>query len=371
MFFIGMLIPITIMILVVIYMYKFIGRILSLKIEDSKIKKRVNILVEVVMIIPAFFNFILWTIVILHVFFISLVIDFIYLLIKKVLGKDSNKFEKIYKSGVISLFIAVILLSYGYINMHKVIKTEYSINTEKTIREEGYKVAFISDLHFGTTMDTKDLEKYCQRIQEDEPDIVILGGDIVDERTTLEDMQAAFKVLSQIDSTYGVFYVYGNHDKSNYSSNPNFTEEQLSNTIKNSKIIILEDNTFRINEDITITGRQDRSSAIDGIRKSLDDLVKEGNLNKDNYNILVDHQPNELNEISNSGYDILLSGHTHAGQMWPGGLFIDLFLKDSVSYGHVKNDSMDIIVSSGIAGWGFPLRTEEHCEYVILNIMSK
>ena len=66
----------------------------------------------------------------------------------------------------------------------------------------------------------------------------------------------------------------------------------------------------------------------------------------------------------------MLSGHTHAGQMWPVGLITTLFDKGTVNYGQKLFDNMQLIVSSGIAGWGYPLRTGKHSEYVVIHIAN-
>ena len=65
------------------------------------------------------------------------------------------------------------------------------------------------------------------------------------------------------------------------------------------------------------------------------------------------------------------SGHTHNGQIWPLGRLMELFNINEMEYGYEKKDDMDIIVSCGIAGWGYPLRTEKHCEYVVIDIVRK
>lgn len=372
MVFIGILVPIIIMGLVGIYIHNFIRRILELIIKDNNIKykRKINFILTLVIMVPAFYLFGIWSLVILHVFFISILIDCLYFVVNRILRKKNRIFEKIYKSGVISFTVVTLLLGYGYMNMQNVIETNYNIYTDKNIRDDGYKIAFISDLHYGLNMNGQKLNEYCNEIEKKKPDMVILGGDIVDESTTLVEMQEAFNILSQIKSTYGTFYVYGNHDKSIYSLKHNYSVEQLDEAINNSGITILADNSFNINDEITITGRKDRTFDGVSVRKSAQELADDTNIDENKYNILADHQPREFEELSNAGYDIMLSGHTHGGQIWPGGLFIKTFMKDTLNYGHTKNNNMDIIVSSGIAGWGYPIRTEKHCEYVVVNIVK-
>ena len=274
---------------------------------------------------------------------------------------------EIYNSGIIPIILTGIFITYGCINAKNVIEKEYNIYTDKNIRNEGYKVNFISDLHFGTTMSNNELQKYCDNISQRNVDIVILGGDIVDENTTLKQMKDAFKILSSIKSNYGIVYVYGNHDKSRYAINPNYTEEELKEAISECRIKILEDDIYEINNELCIIGRKDRSDSEE--RKSAQDLVSE--FNKDYYTIIVDHQPCEINENSENGYDLMVSGHTHFGQIWPLGHLMNLFKINEMNYGYERVGDMDIIVSSGMGGWGYPIRTEKKCEYLIINIVKE
>ena len=241
-------------------------------------------------------------------------------------------------------------------------------STKKDIRDEGYEIVFLSDLHFGTTMDQEQLSEYCDQIEEEEPDLVVLGGDIVDESASLQQVREAFGTLGRIDSTYGVYYVYGNHDKGRYAKNCDFTEQQLSQTIRESGIGILEDETVEINGELSLSGRQDRSDArrSDRKRKSAARLLKD--IPDSSFHILADHQPRGMEKNEKAGYDLMLSGHTHAGQMWPVGLITTLFDKETVNYGRESFGAMELIVSSGIAGWGYPLRTGKHCEFVVVHL---
>lgn len=91
----------------------------------------------------------------------------------------------------------------------------------------------------GVSMNDSQLQKVVERISSEKPDIVVLDGDIVDESTTLNQMQSAFKILGGIDSQYGIYYTYGNHDKNNYTSEPNYTVDKLADTIRENKINIL------------------------------------------------------------------------------------------------------------------------------------
>lgn len=197
-------------------------------------------------------------------------------------------------------------------------------------------------------------------------DILLLGGDIVDEGTTLEGVQEVFKFLGDVNTKKGIYFVYGNHDMSRYRKIPNYTIKDLKNNIDENKIILLDDNSKEIDDGLIIIGRRDKS-----LKNRMDskELIKVLDLNK--YLILLDHQPLDLEVNSKLGYNLQLSGHTHNGQIFPFNLIIKYFNLAELIYGHRKLDSFDIVVSSGISGWGYPIRTSEQSEYVVINILKK
>ena len=163
-----------------------------------------------------------------------------------------------------------------------------------------------------------------------------------------------------------VYYVYGNHDQNNYTSAPNYTREQLADTIRKNGITILEDESVTLGSDLTLIGRADRG---DGSfqRKEISELV--ASLNPEQEWILLDHQPSDYQKAEQAGCDLILSGHTHAGQIWPAGLFATLFHFDELNYGEKDVGNLHAIVTSGIAGWGYPIRTERHSEYVVIQLV--
>ena len=160
--------------------------------------------------------------------------------------------------------------------------------------------------------------------------------------------------------------MYGNHDRAHYSQNPPFTEEELKTTIEYAGIKALKDEVVALNDEFTVIGRDDRSGTN---RKSSQELLQ--GVDTNDFLLLLDHQPVELEDNEAAGYDLQLSGHTHAGQMWPVGPLTTLFGMVELNYGHRKQGDFQAIVTSGIAGWGYPLRTGKHSEYVMIKIMGK
>ncbi len=291
--------------------------------------------------------------VVLHLAAYFLLFDFISLFIK------AEAWKAIHKSCLLPIILCLLVLYYGGLNMDLVYKTGYTVHTEKTIRTEGYRILYLSDLHYGTVQDPAVLEEKIDEMNAQEPDLVILGGDIVEEGTTMEEMQAVFSLLGQLQSTYGTYFVYGNHDTLT------FTKAELEAAMTENGITILEDSTLEIGEDILLAGRADAAWDGSAGRQPIATLLETADQSK--YIITLDHQPLEAEENAAAGVDLLLSGHTHAGQLFPVGYLNEWI--GNLNYGLYEADGCTAIVSSGFAGWGYDVRTQGHCEYVIINIL--
>ncbi len=353
------------------YLYFLYKRAFRVFLHEKRVRLQKIIAAAAAVLTAAFsINFFgLWALLVFHIAAISVILDLLRLLLKKCGCRKNRTWEFLCSSGLLALSVTAVIMGYAYWNMHQVKVTQSTVYTDKEIRTQGYRIVFLSDLHYEMTMDLTALQAYCAQMEQQKPDLVILGGDIVDEATTLEGIKEAFGALGQIKSTFGTYYVYGNHDKGLYSRTCAFTQQQLAQAALDAGVCILEDDTVRCNEELSISGRKDRSYAKTGqqARKSAQDLL--ASVQQDGFHILLDHQPREMEQNAAAGYDLMLSGHTHAGQMWPVGLLTTLFDKRTVNYGQKAFGNMQLIVSSGIAGWGYPLRTGKHSEFVVIQIL--
>ena len=271
-------------------------------------------------------------------------------------------FSRIYHSGIVPAFAAGILLVYGYFNMLHIVPTEYTVISDKL--QSDYTVVLLTDTHYDTIQSPELLEKMAGEINRLHPDLVVLGGDMVEEGTSKKSMEEAFRLFGSLESRYGIFYIYGNHDRQLYTASPAYTQTELAETIESNGITILDDKWISIGGDLVLAGRQDASYPFG--RVSLDTLLQDAD--RQRFILTVDHQPVETEENIVLGVDLELCGHTHAGQIFPVG-YINM-LMGTLNYGEYDMDDSKVIVSSGVTGWGFPVRTQGKCEYVVVHLKN-
>ena len=342
-------------------------------LNDTKLTKNKQIMISSIIAILSFlFCLNIWSMAALLIFYLfisSLIADLILVIRKYVIKeKHLNFIPKIHKNGLLAIIIFAPIIIGSVYGMNHIELTEYNITTDK-IDNESYSILFVSDVHYGSVQNTQLVKDNILKMNNLKPDIVVLGGDIVDERTTKEDMQEIFEELGKINSTYGTYYIFGNHDRQPYAidyenGNRTFTDSDLNQTIEKNKIKILNDNKITINNDIVLVGRSDAEWEDTIDRIDVNEILNESDLSK--YIVVLDHQPVEYEENAQEGADLQLSGHTHGGQVFPYGMIYDL--SGRLNYGEYEIKDMKQIVSSGLTGWGWPMRNEAKCEYVLINI---
>ncbi len=307
-------------------------------------------------------------VVIIHFVVSLLVLDIVAWVCRKVLYQEHGGArgyllcKKVYESGVLSLLILAVIFGYGYYNMNHIVETRYQIQTEKKVGR--YRIALLTDIHYDTVQDTEVLTDKLQEISASRPDFVVLGGDIVEEGTSKEKMREVFELLGGIENRYGIYFVYGNHDRQPYTEKRSYTDEELEQAVTGNGIRILEDSFCEIGDDLVLAGRADAALMTETHRASTEEILR--GVDRSKFIVMVDHQPIQAEENEEQGVDLELSGHTHAGQIFPVGYVTEWF--GGLNYGAYQEENCRVIVSSGIAGWRYSIRTGKHCEYVLIDI---
>lgn len=254
-------------------------------------------------------------------------------------------------------FIAMLMVC-GYLKYTWKVRVEVPVQIAKTLgHRDSLKIVAISDLHLGYGIGKTEFEGWIEKINNENPDIVIIGGDIIDSsvRPLLEgDLASSFH---KIKAPLGIYTCLGNHEYISGSS------ESLT-FLNKTGVKLLRDSVVEVDSTFYIVGRDDKMNTN---RKSLEELT--AGLDKSKPIILLDHQPYHLEEAENNGIDLQFSGHTHRGQVWPISMITDAMYE--VSHGYKKKGDTHIYVSSGIGIWGGKFRIGSQSEYVVITMKGK
>lgn len=293
------------------------------------------------------------------------IIDMIRLANKRYsfLPKDSAAYSNF--SFYVTIFLAVAIgtiLIYGTWSGRSSYVKAYDVKVNKTLKEDNLKIALISDIHLGDYMDVKRLKNLVGEVNEMNPDIVLIAGDLIDSsiKPFLENQMA--KELGKLNSQYGTYFSFGNHDLG--SKVP-----QLTKSLEEVGVTVLKDDYKLINDSFYVVGREDVAiKRMGGNRKSLKDITKD--LDKTKPVIVIDHNPMNasLKEAQNERIDLQVSGHTHRGQFIPYNFFTNRGY--DLVYGYDKKEDFNVIVSSGYGTWGPPIRIGSRSEIVQINLTS-
>ncbi|MCB0821787.1 MAG: metallophosphoesterase [Bacteroidales bacterium] len=271
---------------------------------------------------------------------------------------SSLAFKKQLFTGVASL-VGVVILA-GYINSisPRVKKLDLVVNK----KVEGLKelnIAFASDIHLGTLIGPRRTNQIVNKLNSLNADIILLGGDIVDEDLAPVIRNNLGDSLKKLHAPLGVYGITGNHE---YIGGA----EPAVKYLTENGITMIRDTSKLINGQFYIVGREDRDRPrfAGGGRKAIAEVMMGVDTSKPV--ILLDHQPFELDEKQKQGVDLTMSGHTHHGQMWPLNYITNAIFE--VSWGYKQKGDTHVYVSCGVGGWGPPVRIGNRPEVIHIRL---
>lgn len=293
-------------------------------------------------------------------FFITLGLDFIRLILM-LMGKTHIK----YNLTLRSLFdFAVITLAavsiYTSINNAIRVPEIQSVDIHLAKLDRDLKIAMLTDIHLGKNLHKDFLDKLIVEVNLQKPDMVVIVGDLVD--TNPKELQNYISRLNDLKSTYGTFYALGNHEY--YHG-----VDEVLNLLKeytNMKILLNQNLDLGF---INIAGLGDLAGLSKGLYAP--DLARvKVDLNTSKASILLAHQPKTALLYNLSDFDLILSGHTHGGQIFPFMFLVKLhqgFIRGLYDLG----ENTKLFVSSGAGFWGPSLRVFAPNEIAILNLKGE
>ena len=275
----------------------------------------------------------------------------------------------------------VIIISFSGIYHAKHIKvTPYKITVDKSAPDmDSLKIVLLADTHFGYNSGAVHAQEIVDKINEQNPDLVCIAGDIFDnEYDAVREPEKISEILRTIRSKYGVYACWGNHDlnepilagftfKHKKEDSKQLKDPRMKRFLQNSNIQLLEDEAVLIDNSFYVVGRKDASliEKIEEKRKTPAQLTQK--LDKDKTIIVIDHQPKELQDIADAGVDLDLCGHTHDGQTFPGNFTVKFLWENPCGY--LQKGSMHNIVTSGSGVWGPAMRVGTDSEICTINLI--
>lgn len=252
--------------------------------------------------------------------------------------------------------LTAILLVYGFIHFRNADVKHLDITLSTNASHSTMHIVAVSDIHLGYGINKRILKEYVKKINDEHPDLILIGGDLIDMSVRPlweENMQEELKHLK---APMGIYMVPGNHE---YISGIH----EADRFIRETGITLLRDSIVELPHGIQLIGRDDRSNPQ---RKTVAQLS--ASLDRNRPTIILDHQPynEELNQITNEHIDFGFFGHTHQGQFWPMNWMTDAIYDQN--YGYRLRNRSHLYVSSGLGLWGPPFRIGTDSEMLVVDL---
>ena len=256
--------------------------------------------------------------------------------------------------GLAVFIIAIATGLYGIMHAQHIVVKKISVKLPNLPEAwRGRTAVWMSDLHLGSVRGARFSAKVTKLSNSLSPDIVFIGGDLYD-GTHAPDPFAIAKPLKNLSSKFGTIYITGNHEE---FGDPG----QFLSAVHALGMRILQDEMTEI-EGLQILG-VDYSHAAK--KDQFETILKNFKLDHAKSSILLKHEPKDLDVAEAAGVSFQISGHTHNGQQWPFNYLANMAYK-GYGYGQKMYKTMEVYVSSGIGGWGPPVRVGSDCEIVAI-----
>lgn len=256
-----------------------------------------------------------------------------------------------------TVLIGVSLLVWhaNYTVNHPVVNHQYITLPQGSSHRDSLTIVMMSDLHIGESIGKKMVQKYVSLANAQQPDMVVLVGDLMDYESRFAEKEHIEEDLQQLKAPLGTYIVYGNHEyRANRYAKHRWLQ-QIGGVLLVDSVVMPPDSSFYL------VGRDDQ---VNKKRAPLRALMKD--LDPTKPVIVLDHQPWNLTEMVMNKVDLGLHGHTHNGQLWPYPLLLKLIYEKS--YGYHRKGNSQFYVSSGIGYAGPPFRVGTVSELVVLHI---
>ena len=276
----------------------------------------------------------------------------------------------------VALAASLAIWGYGLIHAQNTRVVHYDLALEKSAGElTELRVVLLGDLHLSVNSRFSTTERMVELVNAQEPDVVVIAGDIfTSSYGGLAHPERYAEVLRGIDSTYGVYAVYGNHDVEEtlfggFPISPisqAFRTREMEAFFEDCGFITLTDEVVALGGAVQLAGRIDGEKAGDGTtnRMTPEELLKD--VDPDLPVLVLQHEPTQFEALKAAGADVALCGHTHAGQIFPGNLIVPFFNENA--WGYRRLHELDTFVTAGVGYYGPPMRVGTDSEITVIDM---
>ncbi|ASJ75681.1 metallophosphoesterase [Granulosicoccus antarcticus] len=263
-------------------------------------------------------------------------------------------------AGYWAVFLAILFCGWAFYSAHRIHTVTLNISNPKI--QENLRLVQISDVHIGSRKPVF-LEKVIEQVRLQSPDLLLITGDLVDENVSMADLAPLASMSCP------VLYCSGNHERYiNYA--------QVLEDIAAHGVQVLSDQSVEI-LGLRVIGVEDRqqrheaTAALDQLNTFVSSTDTGASIDDTNalpFTVLLYHQPDIWDDAKRHGIELMLSGHTHKGQIWPFGLLVRT--RYAHVAGHFQASLNHLFVSQGTGTWGPLMRFGTRCEMTVIELQS-
>ncbi len=272
------------------------------------------------------------------------------------------------------LQVSIIFVAWGTIILLCILSFYINSKEPKIVEEhieikglqKPLKIALLTDMHIDVLMNKEEISKIVTQTNLTQPDIILLGGDIVDNYYSI--VEDSVLELKNLKAKYGIYYVLGNHEYY-------YDTYTIIQALNNLGITTLINQTMVLrNLGLNIAGVADLAGNMKKFKQSVLSPNLEKTLSyvdKKYPTILLSHQPKIVKSLNGENIELIISGHTHGGQLFPFQFLVLLeqpFLSGLNVWKHNLKETQ-VYVSRGVGWWGMPMRLFSKREINILYLM--
>lgn len=255
-----------------------------------------------------------------------------------------------------AFFLSVLLLTVVYMvpavyNATHLQTVSYDVRIDKSCDADTMTAAVVADFHIGGGARHSELDQMAELLEEAQPDVILIAGDICDSSSSVYDLEYMESVLSKLNSRYGVYYAEGNHEKEcRYDATP---------YLERAGVTILKDEGVRLENGVNLVGRKN------ALQESAEQILQGCGLDAGAPTIVFQHRPRGLSQLDGVA-DLAICAHTH-GYSFPF-VGITMPIVQDVIYGQQMFGQTNVVVTSGIAEWGYRTKWPSRSEITLINM---